>query len=170
MEIVLIAAVADNGVIGADGAIPWRLKTDLQRFKARTSGKPVVMGRKTFISLPRPLPGRTNIVMTRDADFRSPGAVVTTSLGDARAIATGDALRRFVTEIAVIGGADIYAQWMGSADRLEITEVHTTPSGDTRFAPIDKAVWEEVARVENPAGADDSAAFSFVTYKRRGPR
>src|ERR1700731_4507864 len=98
MEIVLIAAVADNGVIGADGAIPWRLKTDLQRFKALTSGKPVVMGRKTFLSLRRPLPGRTNIVMTRDAGFRASGAVATTSLDQALAVATGDALRRFVTE------------------------------------------------------------------------
>src|SRR5579859_5743303 len=124
MEIVLIVAVADNGVIGADGAIPWRLKTDLQRFKALTSGKPVVMGRKTFRSLRRPLPGRTNIVMTRDADYRAAGAVVTTSLEQARDVAAGDALRRFATEIAVIGGADIYAQWIGEATRLEITEVH----------------------------------------------
>ena len=167
MEIVLIAAVADNGVIGADGAIPWRLKTDLQRFKALTSGKPVVMGRKTFLSLRRPLPGRTNIVMTRDADFRGPGAVVTASVEHAMAVAKGDALRRFVTEIAVIGGAEIYAQWIALAQRLEITEVHASPAGDTRFAPIDKTVWEEVARAENPAGPDDSAAFSFVTYKRR---
>jgi dihydrofolate reductase len=167
MEIVLIVAVADNGVIGADGAIPWRLKTDLQRFKALTSGKPVVMGRKTFLSLRRPLPGRTNIVMTRDMDFRGPGAVVTTSLAHALTIAKGDALRRFVTEIAVIGGAEIYAQWMGQADRLEITEVHATPAGDTRFGPIDKTVWEEVARAENPSGPDDSAAFSYVTYMRR---
>ena len=167
MEIVLIAAVADNGVIGADGAIPWRLKSDLQRFKALTLGKPVVMGRKTFLSLRRPLPGRTNIVMTRDMDFRGPGAVVTTSLAHALTIAKGDALRRFVTEIAVIGGAEIYAQWMGQADRLEITEVHATPAGDTRFGPIDKTVWEEVARAENPSGPDDSAAFSYVTYMRR---
>jgi dihydrofolate reductase len=170
MEIVLIAAVADNGVIGADGAIPWRLKTDLQRLKALTVGKPVVMGRKTFVSLPRPLPGRTNIVMTRAADFRGYGAVVTTSFEHARAIARGEALRRFVTEIAVIGGAEIYAQWIGGADRLEITEVHAAPHGDTRFAPIDKSVWEEVARAENPAGPDDSTAFSFVTYKRHGAR
>jgi dihydrofolate reductase len=167
MEIVLVAAVADNGVIGADGAIPWRLKSDLQRFKALTLGKPVVMGRKTFLSLRRPLPGRTNIVMTRDMDFRGPGAVVTTSLAHALTIAKGDALRRFVTEIAVIGGAEIYAQWMGQADRLEITEVHATPAGDTRFGPIDKTVWEEVARAENPSGPDDSAAFSYVTYMRR---
>jgi len=169
MEIVLIIAVADNGVIGADGAIPWRLKTDLQRFKALTTGKPVVMGRKTFLSLRRPLPGRTNIVMTRDAGFRASGAVVTTSLDQALAVATGDALRRFVTEIAVIGGAEIYAQWIGRAARLEITEVHAKPAGDTRFGPIDKTVWEEVARAENVAGPDDSAAFSYVTYIRRQP-
>jgi len=170
MEIVLVVAVADNGVIGASGAIPWRLKTDLQRFKAMTMGKPVVMGRKTFVSLRRPLPGRTNIVMTRDGDFRSPGAVVATSLEAARAVATGDALRRFVTEIVVIGGVEIYAQWMGCADRLEVTEVHARPAGDTSFAPIDKAVWEEVARVRNPAGVDDNADFSFVSYRRRKSR
>jgi dihydrofolate reductase len=168
MEIVLIVAVADNGVIGAGGAIPWRLKTDLQRFKTMTMGKPVVMGRKTFISLRRPLPGRTNIVLTRDGDFRGAGAVVTTSLADARAVATGDALRRFVTEIAVIGGAEIYAQWIGYADRLEVTEVHARPEGDTYFAAIDTAIWEEVARVRNPAGPDDTTEFSFVTYRRRG--
>jgi dihydrofolate reductase len=167
MEIVLIVAVADNGVIGAGGAIPWRLKTDLQRFKTMTMGKPVVMGRKTFISLRRPLPGRTNIVLTRDGDFRGAGAVVTTSLATARAVATGDALRRFVTEIAVIGGAEIYAQWMEFADRLEITEVHAAPAGDTYLAAIDAANWEEVARVRNSAGPDDSADFSFVTYRRR---
>jgi dihydrofolate reductase len=169
MKIVLIAAVADNGVIGADGAIPWRLKTDLQRFKALTTGKPVVMGRKTFLSLRRPLPGRTNIVMTRDANFRGAGAVVTTSLDHALDVAKGEALRRFVTEIAVIGGAEIYAQWMDRAERLEITEVHASPAGDTRLGPIDKTVWNEVARAENPSGPDDSAAFSFVTYVRRKP-
>ena len=167
MQIVLVVAVADNGVIGAAGAIPWRLKTDMRRFKALTINKPVVMGRKTFLSLRRPLPGRTNIVMTRDADFRATGAVVTTALDHALAVAKGDALRRFVTEIAVIGGAEIYAQWMGLADRLEFTEVHAEPAGDTRLAPIDKTVWDEVARTENPPGADDSAAFSFVTYRRR---
>ena len=170
MEIVLIVAVADNGVIGARGAIPWRLKSDLQRLKALTIGKPVVMGRKTFISLRRPLPGRTNIVVTRDANFRSPGAVVTTSFADARAVALGDALRRSAGEIAVIGGAEIYAQWMEYADRLEITEVHARPVGDTYFAAIDAANWEEVARARNPAGPDDSAAFSYVTYRRRKPR
>jgi dihydrofolate reductase len=167
MEIVLMVAVADNGVIGSGGSIPWRLKSDQQRLKAMTMGKPVVMGRKTFVSLRRPLPGRTNIVVTRDAGFCAAGAVVTTSFEGARAVATGDALRRSACEIAVIGGAEIYAQWMESADRLEITEVHARPEGDTHFAAIDGAVWEELARVRNPAGPDDNADFSYVTYRRR---
>jgi dihydrofolate reductase len=167
LQIVLIVAVAENGVIGAHGAIPWRLKSDMQRFKALTTGKPVVMGRKTFLSLRRPLPGRTNIVVTRDPDFRAAGAVVANSFADARAIASGDALRRSGTEIAIIGGAEIYTQWMPFADRLEITEVHARPEGDTRFATIDAGDWEEVTRVRNPAGPDDSADFSYVTYRRR---
>jgi dihydrofolate reductase len=168
IETVLIVAVAENGVIGADGAIPWRLKSDMQRFKAMTSGKPIVMGRKTFISLKRPLPHRTNILITRDATFRSAGAVVTTSIEAAREVARGDALRRSVNEIAVIGGAEIYAQFMESADRLEITEVHASPPGDIRLAPIDASTWEEVTRQRHAAGADDSAPFSYVTYRRRG--
>jgi dihydrofolate reductase len=106
-------------------------------------------------------------VVTRDAGFHSPGALVTTSFESARAVATGDALRRSVAEIAVIGGADIYAQWMDIADRLEITEVHARPEGDTYFAAIDLASWEEVARERNPAGPDDSADFSYVSYVRR---
>jgi dihydrofolate reductase len=167
MEIVLIVAVADNGVIGAGGAIPWRLKSDQQRLKAMTMGKPIVMGRKTFVSLRRPLAGRTNIVVTRDDTFRAAGAVVTTSFAAARAVAHADALRRSVAEIAVIGGAEIYAQAMDIADRLEITEVHAKPEGDTRFLPIDAGEWQEIARVRNPAGPDDSAEFSYVTYRRR---
>jgi dihydrofolate reductase len=167
IEIVLIAAVADNGVIGANGTIPWRVKSDMQRFKTVTLGKPVVMGRKTFLSLRRPLPGRTNIVVTHDRDFRAPGAVVTNSVADALVVAKGDALRRFATEIAVIGGADIYAQCMADADRLDIAEVHATPAGDSRFPPIDKTIWRETARTEHPAGADDDAAFAFVSYVRR---
>jgi dihydrofolate reductase len=171
--IVLVVAVAENGVIGQDNAIPWRLKSDMQRLKALTMGKPIVMGRKTFESLPRrPLPGRTNIVITRDAQYQAPGAVVTTSMEAARMVALGDALRRLATEIAVIGGADIYAQWMRIADRLEITEVHARPDGDTLFPAIDAAEWDEVARIRHPAGPDDSVDFSYVTYERHksGPR
>jgi dihydrofolate reductase len=169
MEIVLIVAVADNGVIGAGGAIPWRLRSDMQRLKAMTIGKPVVMGRKTFLSLRRPLAGRTNIVITRDPNFRAPGAVVTTSPSYAKAIAEADAMRRSAGEIVVIGGAEIYAQWMEAADRLEVTEVHARPEGDTYWPAIDKACWQEVARAPNAASADDSADFSYVTYRRRKP-
>jgi dihydrofolate reductase len=169
MEIVLIAAVADNGVIGADGAIPWRLRSDMQRLRAITMNKPVVMGRKTFASLKRPLPGRTNIVVTRDPGFRAGGAVVTASFETARVIAHADASRRGADDIAVIGGADIYAQFLGIADRLEITEVHAAPKGDTRFPAIDRDAWEEVARLRHEAGPDDAAAFSYVTYRRRKP-
>ena len=168
-EIVLVAAVADNGVIGADNAIPWRLKRDMQRLKAITINKPVVMGRKTFASLKRPLPDRTNIVITRDPDFRAAGAVVTTSFDNALALAQSDALQRGADDIAVIGGAEIYAHFLELADRLEITEVHATPEGDTHFPAIDKDVWEEVARVRHEAGPDDNAAFSYVTYRRRKP-
>jgi len=166
MEIVFVVAVAENGVIGAHGSIPWRLKSDMQRFKAMTIGKPVVMGRKTFISLHRPLPGRTNIVITRDKDFRAQGAAVTNSFAEAYAVALGDALRRSVAEIAVIGGAEIYAQWIDIADRLEVTEVHANPHGDACFR-IDAARWEEIARERHLAGPDDSADFSYVTYRRR---
>ena len=170
LAIVLIVAVADNGVIGAGNAIPWRLKTDLRRLKALTIGRPVLMGRKTFDSFPRrPLPGRTNIVFTRDASFRGAGALVTTSLPEALALARADALRRSVAEIAVIGGTEIYVQCMDVADRLEVTEVHARPEGDTRFPAIDKARWDEVSRVPHPAGPDDSAAFTYVTYCRRAP-
>ena len=166
MEIIFVVAIAENGVIGAGNGFPWRLKSDMARFKALTIGKPVIMGRKTFETLRRPLPGRTNIVITRDADYRANGAIVTTSAADAGAVALGDALRRSVAEIAVIGGAEIYRQWLDRADCLEITEVHARPEGDTHF-DIDKAQWEETSRVRHPAGPDDSADFSYVTYRRR---
>lgn len=167
LEIVLIVAVAENGVIGKGNAIPWRLKADQQRFKAVTMGKPVVMGRKTFDSLRRPLPGRTNIVVTRDPDFAAAGAVVTRSVADALAVARGDALRRSATEIAVMGGAEIYAATMPVADRLEVTEVHAGIDGDTVFPPIEPSAWREIARCRNKAAADDTADYSYVTYRRR---
>ncbi|MET0219106.1 MAG: dihydrofolate reductase [Tardiphaga sp.] len=127
------------------------------------------MGRKTFVSFPRrPLPGRSNIVITRDAEFREPGALVTRSLAEALAIARADALRRSAAEIAVIGGAEIYAQAMPFADRLEITEVHARPDGDTVFPAIDRNVWTQVAREDHASGPDDDAAFSYVTWRRQG--
>jgi len=168
IETVLIVAIAENGVIGAENAIPWRQKSDMQRLKAMTMGRPIVMGRKTFISFPRrPLPGRTNIVITRDADFHAAGAIVTHSVDEALTIARGDALRRSAAEIAILGGAEIYAATMPLADRLEITEVHASPPGNTLFPAIDPAQWEEVARERHASGPDDQAEFSYVTYRRK---
>jgi dihydrofolate reductase len=169
IKLVLVAAVADNGVIGQGGGLPWRLKSDMQHFRAVTMGKPVVMGRKTFVSLRRPLPERTNIVITRDPDFSAAGVVVVRSLAAALAVATGDALRRLVTEIAVIGGAEIYATSMPVADRLEVTEVHAKVDGDTFFPAIDPSIWHETARSRNTATATDTADYSYVTYRRRTP-
>lgn len=167
LQIVFVVAVAENGVIGRDNAMPWHLRSDLKRFKQITINRPVVMGRKTFASIGRPLPGRTNIVVTRDAAFQAAGVVVAPSLEAAREVARGDALRRFVTEIMVIGGADIFAQWLPLADRLEVTEVHAAPEGDTVLAPIDPAEWEEVARVRQARADGDTADFSYVTWRRR---
>jgi dihydrofolate reductase len=166
-EIVLVAAVAENGVIGRDNAMPWKLKSDMAHFRAATMGRPVVMGRKTFLSIGKPLKGRTNIVITRQRDFRAPGIVIAPSLDAALDVARGDAMRRFAAEIAVIGGAEIYSQCMDKAHRLEITEVHAQPEGDTHFPPIG-APWHEVARTRHAAAEGDSADFSFVTYRLRG--
>ena len=165
-QIVFVVAVAENGVIGRDNAMPWHLKSDLKRFKAITFNRPVIMGRRTFVSVGRPLPGRTNIVVTRDKKFQAPGIVVATSLEAAHDIARGDALRRLVTEIMVIGGADIFAQWLKKADRLEVTEVHDKPDGDTFLKPIDPAEWVEIARTRHSKADGDTADFSYVTYKR----
>ena len=137
IAIVLVAAVAENGVIGRDNALPWRLKSDLRRFRARTWGKPIVMGRKTFQSLGKPLPGRTNIVVSRDRDFSAPGVVIAPDVRAALETARGDALRRGADAIAVIGGAEIYAETLPIADRLDVTLVKARPEGNVRFPPID---------------------------------
>jgi dihydrofolate reductase len=166
IALVLIVAVAENGVIGRDNALPWRLKSDMQHFRARTMGKPVVMGRRTFQSLARPLKGRTVIVVTRDPGFAAPGIVVAPSLDAALAAARGDALRRGADAVMVAGGGDVYAAVMPLADRIEMTLVQARPDGDTVFPPIDPAVWREVERIDHPAGPDDSADFAFVRFTR----
>lgn len=169
IAIVLVAAIADNGVIGQAGGLPWRLKSDMAHFRAVTMGKPVVMGRKTFLSIGKPLKGRTNIVVTRDRSFMAPSVLVASDLDAALAAARGDALRRQVDAIVIIGGADIYAQTMALADRLEITRVHLCPSGDTMFPMIDPSVWVEAGRREHQAGPDDEAGFTVLVYSRIGP-
>src|SRR5438067_831725 len=127
IRIVIIAAVADNGVIGRGGDMPWRLSADLQHFRRLTMGKPVVMGRKTYLSIGKPLVGRTTIVVSRDPSLAIAGALVAPSLAHALDAARGDALRRGACEIVIAGGAEIYAQAMPLADRLEITRVHARP-------------------------------------------
>src|SRR5258705_427452 len=129
MEIVLVAAMAENGVIGRNGGLPWRIKSDMQRFRALTWGKPAVVGRKTYLSFDRkPLPGRTNIVVSRAPDFAAPGAIVAPSLPAALEVARGDALRRASDAIMVVGGADIYAQAMPLGDRLPSHRVRRRPT------------------------------------------
>jgi dihydrofolate reductase len=164
--IVLLAAVADNGVIGRDNALPFRQSSDLKRFKALTMGKPVLMGRKTYQSIGKPLPGRTNIVMSRDPAFAPPGVLVAASLEDALTLAREDAQARGADEIVVIGGTGLFEQTMPLAARLEITHVHAQPVGDTFFPPIDARQWREAVRSEHPAGPRDEAPFSYVTYAR----
>ena len=152
-------ARADNGVIGRDGQLPWRLPADLKRFKAQTMGKPMIMGRKTFESFPAPLPGRRHIVLTRHPDWQAPGAEVAHTPDAALALAgTGD--------LAVIGGAEIFALFLDRADRVELTEVHFDAEGDAVVPPFGPE-WRETAREEH-AAEDGRPAYSFVTLARLG--
>jgi dihydrofolate reductase len=168
IDIVLVAAVAENGVIGRSGALPWRLKSDMKLFRAITWGKPLVAGRATFLSFTtKPLPGRTNIVLSRDRNFAASGVVVASKLDAALQAARGDALRRGVHMIAVVGGADIYAQTIDIADRLLITRVHLHPEGDVTFPVIHPDTWRETERTQHRAGPGDDASFTTLTYERR---
>jgi dihydrofolate reductase len=155
-EIVLVVAAADNGVIGADGRIPWHISDDLKRFKALTLGKTVVMGRKTWDSLPRkPLPGRDNVVITRDPAWTADGAIVAASPQAALAKAAGD--------VMVIGGAEIYGYFLPHATRIELTEVHGDFKGDAFFR-FDRGGWREAARTDHATA--DGLAYSYVTLIR----
>lgn len=168
IRLTLVVAAAENGVIGADGRLPWRLKSEMAHFREVTLGKPVVMGRKTLGSIGKPLKGRTNIVITRDPDFAASGIVVAPSLSAALAAARGDALRRGADEIAVIGGADVYRQALPLADRIVFTRVHLQPHGDSTFPPIDPNAWSETSRSEHAAGPQDDAPFSVLVFDRTG--
>jgi dihydrofolate reductase len=166
LDIIIVTAVAENGVIGRGNALPWRLKSDMAHFRTLTMAKPVVLGRKTFASIGKPLAGRTTIVVSRDQNFNAPGTVVAPNFDAALATARGDALRRNAGAIIVAGGGDIYAQALPLATRLVITEVHKHIDGDTRFPAIDPKLWRESARNEQQPGVEDEAAFAFVTYER----
>lgn len=161
MRLALIAAVARNGVIGRGGDLPWRISADLKYFKATTMGKPMIMGRRTFESIGKALPGRTSIVVTRQAGFKAEGVEVAGDLDQALAIAAGLGAE----EAMVIGGGEIYKAALPRADRLYITEVHIDAAGDVHFPPLDRAEWRELSREDHPAEGE-TPPFSFVTLER----
>ncbi len=164
LDVTLVVARARNGVIGNKGALPWHLPADLKRFKAITIGKPVVMGRKTFESIGRPLPGRQNIVLTRQAGWTAEGVTVVPNMAEAIAAAGLDP--RVRGHIMIIGGAEIYALALPIATRVELTEVDAAPEGDTILPPFDPARWAEVAR-ETHAAHGDTPGYDFITLERR---
>ena len=160
-RISFVVAVSRNGVIGRDGGLPWHISTDLRRFKAITMGKPLVMGRKTWESLPKkPLPGRPNIVITRQKNYRAEGASVVSDIPLALA-AAGQ-----VEEVCVIGGGEIFDMFLAQTDRIYLTEVDLEVEGDTFFPPIDPAQWTETAREIHPSGPNDSAGFVLRVLDR----
>ena len=158
-RISLIAAVARNGVIGSDNALPWRLPEDMRHFKALTLGHPVIMGRKTWESIGRPLPGRRNIVVSRNPEFSAAGCETAASLDQALAACRGTAEEAFV-----IGGAEIYTLAMPRAQRLHLTEIHADYPGDAHFPEVDRALWKETARERHRTGA--GLEFDFTVYDR----
>lgn len=162
-RVTLILARARNGVIGAKGGLPWRLPEDLAFFKRTTMGHPIVMGRKTWESIGRPLPGRRSIVVTRDPDFTASGAEVVHSLAEAIACC------RTADEIFVIGGAQLYADALPRADRLLLTEIHADFDGDTLLPAPAPDLWEEASRESHPPVGNRAFAFDFVDYRRRTP-
>lgn len=170
LEIVMIAAVAENGVIGAGPDLPWRLPTDMKRFKAMTLGKPVIMGRRTFDTLGKPLPGRDTIVVSRSAGPLGPGVILAPSLAGALDAARECAAARGVREIVIAGGGELYREALPLADRLEITRVHAAPPGDVTFPEIDPDEWTVVASEEGAQTMRDSAPFTYLTYCRRRER
>ncbi len=159
-QVALIAAVAANGVIGADNRLPWRLPDDLERFRALTTGHAVIMGRKTWKSLPRALPERQNIVVTRQRDFGDAGAEV------AHSFAAALALVRLPEPVFCIGGGELYRAALPFATTLHLTEIARDFAGDVRFPPIDRGAWRETWRENHPASAPDGFPYAYVTYER----
>ena len=170
IPLTIVAAVARNGVIGGGNALLWQLSSDLQRFKALTMGKPLIMGRKTFESIGRPLPGRETIVVTRDRDFSVPGVHVAASIDEAIDIARNRAITMGASEVIVAGGGEIYALTMKLAQRLVITHVAAEPEGDAHFPAIDPEVWEQVEFETGEQTAKDEVPFAFAVYERAGNR
>ncbi|MCZ8183049.1 MAG: dihydrofolate reductase [Beijerinckiaceae bacterium] len=166
-RIVVVAAVARNGVIGRDNRLLWRLKSDMRHFRALTMGKPILMGRKTFDSIGRPLPGRHTVVITRNRGWAHPDVTVAPDPESGLALARDLAELHGQNDVIIGGGSEIYRHFLPVADRLEITEVDLSPEGDAVFPAIDPLVWREASRQSFTKNADDEADFRFVTYLRR---
>ena len=168
VPIVLLFAVAENGVIGNAGTMPWRLSSDLKRFKADTMGKPVIMGRKTWDSIGKPLPGRANIVVTRSADFHADGARVASTVDEALVLADEAAAEMGAPEICVMGGGEIYRQTLDRASKLSITRILAEIEGDTVFSPVlDPDIWNLDEAIDYPAGEKDSHPTRHEIWVRR---
>ncbi len=167
--LAIVVAVAENGVIGRDNRLIWRLKSDLRRFRELTWGKPMIMGRKTFESIGKALPGRKTVVVTRDPGFSAEGVEVAHGFAEAVARAMRLAGEMGAQEIAVVGGAEIYALALPHASRLHLTLVHAAPEGDVRFPDFDRSAFREVRREARPKGPDDEHPFTFVELERTQP-
>ena len=167
MKISLIVAVAENGVIGRDGGLPWRMPSDLKTFRRLTMGKPIVMGRHTFQSIGRALDGRDNIVVTRDPFFEHAGVSAAETVSDALLLARMLAATRGADEIMIIGGAKIYEHTLPLADRIYVTRVHGSPGGDRHFPALDPGVWAEVAREPIAQGPRDEYTATLITFERK---
>ena len=165
-RITLVVAVAENGVIGRDGSLPWRVPSDLKIFRRLTMGKPVIMGRKTYDSIGKPLEGRDNIVVTRNAAFSAAGIERTGSVEEALDLARVRAEARGADEVMVIGGAEVFAAVLPLADRIYLTRIHARPDGDTAFPELDAAVWREVSAEPIPPDARDTARATLHIYER----
>jgi dihydrofolate reductase len=168
VRIAFVVAVAENGVIGRNGQLPWRLPSDLKRFRKLTLGKPVVMGRKTYDSIGKPLDGRDNIVVTRQSDFHPPGVHVASSVEQALALGQELAARRGVDEVMVIGGAEVYRVALPRAERLYLTLVHAEPEGDARFHAPNPQQWRETAREPMLQGPNAQFSAEFIVLDRQG--
>ncbi len=167
LPLILVVAVADNGVIGRDNQLLWRLRTDLKRFRELTWGKPMIMGRKTFQSIGKPLPGRETIVLTRDSAFSAEGVHVAHSWDEACSKGAALAAEMGADAMAIVGGAEIYAIALPHVRTIYLTEVHVSPEGDAVFPSYDRSQFRETARVEHPKGADDEHPFTFIDLERR---
>jgi dihydrofolate reductase len=166
-NLAFVVAVAKNGVIGRAGGLPWRLSTDLKHFKNVTMGTPMLMGRRTWDSIGRPLPGRETIIVTRDRNFSAEGAHVAHSIEAGLELAQEQAARMGADTIMIVGGSDIFAALLDRADIIHLTEVDLAPEGDVKFPPLDPEQWREVACEVPPRAAKDEANVRFVTYARR---